>query len=72
MLEAIKIEKRRRTLKGIRTLDLDKNERVCKILLTYEVNVKQTNNGAGAYCQLDEISIELLDIIYQYSITNLK
>ena len=70
MSEAIKIEKRRQILKGIQTLDLDKKEHICKILLTYEVNVKQTNNGA--YCQFNEIIDELLDIIYQYIVTNLK
>ena len=70
MSEATRIEKRRHILKGIQTLDLDKKERICKILLAYEVNVKQTNNGA--YCQFNEISDELLDIIYQYIITNLK
>ena len=70
MSEAIKIEKRRQILKGIQTLDLDKKEHICKILLTYEVNVKQNNNGA--YCQFDQISDELLEIIYQYIITNLK
>ena len=70
MSEATKIEKRRQILKGIQTLDLDKKEHICKILLTYEVNVKQTNNGA--YCQFNEISDELLDIIYQYIVTNLK
>ena len=70
MSEATKIEKRRQILKGIQTLDLDKKEHICKILLTYEVNVKQTNNGA--YCLSNEISDELLDMIYQYIITNLK
>ena len=70
MSEATKIEKSRQILKGIQTLDLDKKEHICKILLTYEVNVKQTNNGA--YCQFSEISDELLDIIYQYIVTNLK
>ena len=70
MSEATKIEKRRQILKGIQTLDLDKKEHICKILLTYEVNIKQTNNGA--YCQFSEISDELLDVIYQYIITNLK
>ena len=70
MSEATKMEKRRQILKGIQPLDLDKKEHICKILLTYEVNVKQTNNGA--YCQFDEISDELLDIIYQYVVTNLK
>ena len=70
MSDATKIEKRRQILKGIQTLDLDKKEHICKILLTYEVNVKQTNNGA--YCQFNEISDELLDIIYQYIVTNLK
>ena len=70
MSEATKIEKRRQILKGIQTLDLDKKEHICKILLTYEVNVKQTNNGA--YCQFDEINNELLDVIYQYVITTFK
>ena len=70
MSEATKIEKRRQILKGIQTLDLDKKEHICKILLTDEVNVKQTNNGA--YCLFNETSDELLDIIYQYIVTNLK
>ena len=69
-MSANDLEKRRQIMKGIQTLDLDKKEHICKILLTYEVNVKQTNNGA--YCQFHEISDELLDIIYQYIITNLK
>ena len=69
-MSAVKIEKRRLILKGIQTLDLDKKEHICKILLTYEINVKQTNNGA--WCQFDEINDDLLDIIHQYVITNLK
>ena len=69
-MSAVKIEKRRLILKGIQTLDLDKKEHICNILLTYEINVKQTNNGA--WCQFDEINDDLLDIIHQYVITNLK
>ena len=45
----------------INILDLDKREHVCKILLTYEVTPKQTNNGV--WCKTEELSNELIDVI---------
>ena len=54
----------------INILDLDKREHVCKILLTYEVTPKQTNNGV--WCKTEELSDELIDVIYDYILLNLK
>ena len=54
----------------IKALDLDKREHVCKILLAYEVTPKQTNNGV--WCKTEELNSEVIDVIYDDIILNLK
>ena len=54
----------------INILDLDKREHVCKILLAYEITPKQTNNGV--WCKTEELSNEVIDVIYDYILLNLK
>ena len=54
----------------INILDIDKREHICKILLAYEITPKQTNNGV--WCKTEDLSDELIDIIYDYLLTNLK
>jgi hypothetical protein len=50
--------------------DIDKREYICKILLAYEITPKQTNNGV--WCKTEDLSDELIDIIYDFLLTNLK
>ena len=54
----------------INVLDIDKREHICKMLLAYEITPKQTNNGV--WCKTEDLSDELIDIIYDYLLTNLK
>ena len=54
----------------INILDIDKREHICNILLAYEITPKQTNNGV--WCKTEDLSDELIDIIYDYLLTNLK
>ena len=54
----------------INILDIDKREHICKILLAYEITPKQTNNGV--WCKTEDLSDELIDIIYDFLLTNLK
>ena len=54
----------------INILDLDKREHICKILLTYEVTPRQTNNGV--WCKIEKLSNEVIDVIYDYILLNLK
>ena len=54
----------------INILDIDRREHICKILLAYEITPKQTNNGV--WCKTEDLSDELIDIIYDYLLTNLK
>ena len=57
-------------VRKINILDIDKKEHVCKILLAYEVIPKQTNNGA--WCRIEDLSDEVIDVIYDYVVSNLK
>ena len=50
-------------IRKINILDLNKKEHIAKILLAYEVDVKQTNNGV--YCMI-ALSDELINIVYDY------
>ena len=50
--------------KNINIIDKDKKEHICKILLTYNINLVQSNNGV--YCYYDELNSDILDIIYNY------
>ena len=54
----------------INILDIDKKEHICKILLAYAVIPKQTNNGA--WCRTEELSNELIEILYNYVVCQLK
>ena len=54
----------------INILDLHKKEHIAKILLAYEIDVKQTNNGI--YCMIDTLPDELLNIVYDFLLVNLK
>ena len=57
-------------VKKINILNLNKREHIAKILLAYEIDVKQTNNGV--YCMIDAMSDELINTIYDYLLVNLK
>ena len=57
-------------VKKINILNLTKREPITKILLAYEIDVKQTNNGV--YCMIDAMSDELINTIYDYLLVNLK
>ena len=57
-------------IRKINILDLNKREHIAKILLAYEIDVKQTNNGV--YCMMHALSDELIDTIYDYLLINLK
>ena len=57
-------------VRKINILDLNKREHITKILLAYEVDVRQTNNGV--YCLLDALSDEVIDTVYDYLLINLK
>ena len=57
-------------VKKINILNLNKREHITKILLAYEIDVKQTNNGV--YCMIDAMSDELINTIYDYLLVNLK
>ena len=57
-------------VKKINILNLNKREHIAKILLAYEIDVKQTNNGV--YCMIDAMSDELINTVYDYLLVNLK
>ncbi len=57
-------------IRKINILDLNKREHIAKILLAYEIDVKQTNNGV--YCMMDALPDELINTIYDYLLVNLK
>ena len=57
-------------IRKINILDLHKKEHIAKILLAYEIDVKQTNNGI--YCMIDTLPDELLNIVYDFLLVNLK
>tara|TARA_Y100000389_G_scaffold147709_2_gene146659 strand:- start:14305 stop:14508 length:204 start_codon:yes stop_codon:yes gene_type:complete len=50
--------------KNINIIDKEKKEHICKILLTYNVNLTQNNNGV--YCYYSDLNPDILDIIYNY------
>ena len=41
-----------------------------KMLLAYEIVPKQTNNGV--YCMINQMSDEVIEVLYDYVILNLK
>ena len=57
-------------VRKINILDLNKREHAAKIVLAYEIDVKQTNNGV--YCMIDALSDELINTVYDYLLVNLK
>ena len=57
-------------VRTINILDLSKREHLVKMLLAYEVVPKQTNNGV--YCMTEQLSDEVIDVIYDYLLVNLK
>ena len=57
-------------VRKINILDLCKREHLVKMLLAYEVVPKQTNNGV--YCVTEQLSDEVIDVIYDYLLVNLK
>jgi hypothetical protein len=57
-------------VRTINILDLSKREHLVKMLLAYEVVPKQTNNGV--YCMTEQLSDEVVDVIYDYLLVNLK
>lgn len=56
--------------KNINIIDKEKREHVCKILLTYNVNLTQNNNGV--YCYFADLNSDILDIIYNYVVKTLE
>ena len=57
-------------VRKINILDLCKREHVVKMLLAYEVVPKQTNNGV--YCMTEQLSDEVIDMLYDYLLVSLK
>ena len=54
----------------VNILDLCKHEHIVKMLLAYEVVPKQTNNGV--YCMTEQLSDEVVDMLYDYLLVSLK
>ena len=50
--------------KNINMVDKEKKEHICKILLTYNINLVQSNNGV--YCYFCDLNNDTIDIIYHY------
>jgi hypothetical protein len=57
-------------VRKINVLGLCKREHVVKMLLAYEVIPKQTNNGV--YCMTEQLSDEVVDMLYDYLLVSLK
>ena len=57
-------------VRKINVLDMCKREHVVKMLLAYEVVPKQTNNGV--YCIVEQLSDEVIEVVYDYLLVNLK
>jgi len=57
-------------VRKVNILDLSKREHLVKMLLAYEVVPKQTNNGV--YCMTEQLSDEVIDVIYDYLLVSLK
>ena len=57
-------------VRKINILDMCKREHVVKMLLAYEVVPKQTNNGV--YCIVEQLSDEVIEVVYDYLLINLK
>ena len=57
-------------VRKVNILDLSKREHLVKMLLAYEVVPKQTNNGV--YYMTEQLSDEVVDVIYDYLLVSLK
>ena len=57
-------------VRKINVLDICKREHVVKMLLAYEVVPKQTNNGV--YCVVEQLSDEIIEVVYDYLLINLN
>ena len=57
-------------IRKINILDLNKKEHICKILLAHEIELIQSNNGV--YTSLDKFSDELINVVFDYLLVNLK
>ena len=57
-------------VKNINMLDMCRREQIVKMLLAYEIVPKQTNNGV--YCMVNQMSDEVIEVLYDYVILNLK
>ena len=57
-------------VRKINILDLCKREHVIKILLAYSIDVHQSNNGA--WCKTEALSDEVIEVMYDYLLVNLK
>jgi len=57
-------------VRKVNILDLSKREHLVKMLLAYEVVPKQTNNGV--YCMTEQLSDEIVDVIYDYLLVKSK
>ncbi len=56
--------------KNINIMDKKKKEYICKILLTYNINLIQNNNGV--YCYYSDLNSDVLNIIYNYMVKTLE
>ena len=56
--------------KKINKLGMCKREQIVKMLLAYEIVPKQTNNGV--YCMINQMNDDVIEVIYDYIIINLK
>ena len=54
----------------VNVLPIHHKEHVCKILITHDIPLHQHNNGA--YCWIRDMSDEIIDIVYEYVVTQLK
>ena len=57
-------------VRKINILNMEYKNRLCKLLLTMGIDVKQTNNGV--YCFFDDIEERLINFIYDFVKVNLK
>ena len=57
-------------VRKINILDLCKREHAVKMLLAYEVVPKQTDNGV--YCMTEQLSDEVINVVYDYLLVSLK
>ena len=54
----------------INTMSILHKEHVCKILMAHDIVVHQSNNGA--YCWIRDLSTDIIDVVHEYIVMNLK